>query len=135
MFAAVLVLLVGTLAEGVFPGARAAADHASAYFTDPLGYARAALDHAGGVAVAPRNPGWSGLGVGLGIASAILAVAVAGVGLYGGRLSERAGSFGKATARVFEGLRSVHSGHIGDYVAWLMTGVAAFAAIIGLPLA
>ncbi|HVA75745.1 MAG TPA: proton-conducting transporter membrane subunit [Acidimicrobiales bacterium] len=134
MFAAVLVLLVGTLAEGVFPGTRAAADHAAAYFTDPLGYAHAALDHTGGSATSARHPGWTGLGVGLGIASALLAVVVAGVGLYGGRLAERAGSFGRAMARGFAGLRSVHSGHIGDYVAWLMTGVAAFAAMIGLPL-
>jgi multicomponent Na+:H+ antiporter subunit D len=135
MFAAVVVLLAGTLAEGLMPGARAAADHAAAYFTDPLGYARAALDHGSGVASAPRKPGWNGLGIGLGIVSSILALAVAGAGLYGRRLREQTGSLGRAMARAFAGVRSLHSGHIGDYVAWLMTGVAVLAAMIGLPLA
>lgn len=134
MFAAVVVLLVGTFAEGVFPGARAAADHAAAYFTDPVGYARAALDHTSGAVTTARHPGWTGLGVGLGIVSALLAVGFGGVGLYGSRLAERAGSMGSAATRAFEGVRSLHSGHIGDYVAWLMTGVAALAAMIGLPL-
>jgi multicomponent Na+:H+ antiporter subunit D len=31
-------------------------------------------------------------------------------------------------------LRRLHSGHIGDYVAWLFLGLAAFAALVGLPL-
>jgi hypothetical protein len=30
-------------------------------------------------------------------------------------------------------LRRVHSGHLGDYVAWLMTGMVSLAAFIGLP--
>jgi hypothetical protein len=30
-------------------------------------------------------------------------------------------------------LRKIHSGHIGDYVAWLMTGVVTLAAFVGLP--
>jgi hypothetical protein len=28
----------------------------------------------------------------------------------------------------------VHSGHIGDYVAWMMTGMVTLAAFVGLPL-
>jgi hypothetical protein len=28
----------------------------------------------------------------------------------------------------------VHSGHVGDYVAWLFLGITAFAALVGLPL-
>jgi multicomponent Na+:H+ antiporter subunit D len=32
------------------------------------------------------------------------------------------------------GLRRLHSGHIGDYVAWLFVGVAAFTALVGVPL-
>jgi multicomponent Na+:H+ antiporter subunit D len=35
---------------------------------------------------------------------------------------------------VLTGLRRVHSGHVGDYVAWLFVGVAAFTALIGVPL-
>jgi hypothetical protein len=28
----------------------------------------------------------------------------------------------------------VHSGHVGDYVAWLLAGVVLLAALVGLPL-
>ncbi|HET6917213.1 MAG TPA: complex I subunit 5 family protein [Acidimicrobiales bacterium] len=135
MFSAVVMLLFGTLVEGLVPGARAAADHAAAYFTDPIGYAHAALDRTSGAVSAARHPGWSGLGIGLGFLSSILAAAVAWAGLHGGRLAESAGSVGRGLSRGFAGLRSLHSGHVGDYVAWLMTGVAALAAMIGLPLA
>jgi multicomponent Na+:H+ antiporter subunit D len=135
MFGAVVVLLVGTLVEGLVPGARAAADHAAAYFTDPVGYAHAALDRTSGTVSVPRHPGWTGLGIGLGFLSSILALAVAWAGLHRERLAEGAGSVGRGMSRAFAGLRGVHSGHIGDYVAWLMTGVAALAAMIGLPLA
>jgi hypothetical protein len=31
-------------------------------------------------------------------------------------------------------LRRLHSGHVGDYVAWLFAGVAALGVLIGLPL-
>jgi multicomponent Na+:H+ antiporter subunit D len=31
-------------------------------------------------------------------------------------------------------LHRVHSGHIGDYVAWLLFGLAALTALLGLPL-
>jgi multicomponent Na+:H+ antiporter subunit D len=32
------------------------------------------------------------------------------------------------------GLRTLHSGHVGDYAAWLMLGVALIGACTGLPL-
>ena len=38
--------------------------------------------------------------------------------------------FGTALA----GLRRVHSGHVGDYVAWLFVAVAGFTALVGIPL-
>ncbi|HET7522764.1 MAG TPA: complex I subunit 5 family protein, partial [Acidimicrobiales bacterium] len=94
MLAAVLVLLLGALAEGVIPGARAAADHAASYFTDPLGYAHAALDRAPGSASSPRHPGWTGLGIGLGFLSSLVAVLLAWTGIYRQRLAEWTGSFG-----------------------------------------
>jgi multicomponent Na+:H+ antiporter subunit D len=134
MLAAILVLLAGALLAGIFPGARAAAEHAATYFTQPRGYAAAALDHVGLPAAAPRQPNWTGLGLGLGFLSALLAVAVAAAGLYAEPIAVRLGSLRQAGRGAYRRLREVHSGHIGDYVAWLMTGIAALAALIGLPL-
>jgi multicomponent Na+:H+ antiporter subunit D len=37
-------------------------------------------------------------------------------------------------APLVAGLRRVHSGRIGDYVAWLFLGVAAFGGLLALPL-
>ena len=135
MIAAVVVLLIGALAAGVMPGARAAAEHAGAYFVDPAGYARAALQGSGGPVLARRLPNWTGLGAGLGVVSCVLAIGVAWLGIYAARLTERAGRWGKAGSATIGVLHRLHSGHVGDYVAWLVTGVAAILALTGLPLA
>ena len=50
------------------------------------------------------------------------------------RLPAALGTLGRAATPVLTGLRRLHSGHLGDYVAWLLVGVAAFAALVGLPL-
>lgn len=119
---------------GQFASVRAAADHAAAYFTDPTGYVQAALyGHVVTSAVSPVSH-WTASGVGIGLLSVALAVAVAGGGLYGGRLADRAGFVAGPGTRAYAGMRRLHSGHIGDYVAWLMTGMAVLAALVGLPL-
>jgi multicomponent Na+:H+ antiporter subunit D len=51
------------------------------------------------------------------------AVAVAGVALFGGELRRRVPARAAAT---LTGIRNLHSGHPGDYVAWLTFGAAAF---------
>ncbi|MBO0748608.1 MAG: hypothetical protein J2O47_09655, partial [Acidimicrobiaceae bacterium] len=134
MAAAIGILLVGTLAEGLMPSARAAADHAAAFFTHPEIYRRAALERLGGSAGVTPEPNWTGLGLGLGFLSSALALGAAATGLYGRRIADRAGTLAHAGSRAMSCLHRLHSGHIGDYVAWLMTGVAALTAIVGLPL-
>jgi multicomponent Na+:H+ antiporter subunit D len=134
MLAPIVVLLLGALAIGVLPGAHAAAERAAAFFTDAAGYAHEALT--GTAAPLPPVAGegnWKLSGVVFGLASAGLAVALAAAALYGdrlpaARLARRAGGF------VLRPLRKVHSGHIGDYVAWMMTGMVTLAAFVGLPL-
>src|SRR5204863_14750 len=37
-------------------------------------------------------------------------------------------------ARALDGLRRLHSGHVGDYVAWLTAGLAALGAVFALSL-
>jgi multicomponent Na+:H+ antiporter subunit D len=40
----------------------------------------------------------------------------------------------KPAVAALAGLRALHSGHIGDYVAWLVLGVVALTALVGVPL-
>jgi multicomponent Na+:H+ antiporter subunit D len=133
MAAAVIVLLGGALAEGVIPGAQRAAQRAAALFTSRAGYAEAALHgHAPAVAVAPV-PDWSSSGVALGLASAALAVGVAAAGLYAQPLRRRAGAWGRAGTRSLAVLHRAHSGHVGDYVAWMFAGLAVLLVLVGAP--
>jgi multicomponent Na+:H+ antiporter subunit D len=134
MMVPVVVLLAGVLVEGLIPGARAAADHAGALFTDPAGYIGAALSGIAGAAPARREPGWTGLGLGLDFLSALLAVGVAAAGLYSQSLARRLGRLARVGSRSMAGVRALHSGHVGDYVTWLVTGVAGLVALVGLPL-
>jgi len=135
MLLPIVILLLGSLLCGLLPSVRAGAEHAAAYFTDPVSYTRAALDRAATPVTAPRKPNWTGLGLGLGFASVAAAVMVAAMGLYSRALAERAGVVAALGSRVLAALRRLHSGHIGDYASWLMTGVAALAALVGIPLA
>ena len=136
MLAPIRVLLAGALAIGVMPGVHSAAERAASWFTDPAGYQAAALQGAS-TGVAPVHAGdWTASGVGLGFASALLAVGVAAAGIWSRPLGRRL----KATqtlARVAQPplalLRKAHSGHVGDYVAWLMIGLAVLGGFIGLP--
>jgi multicomponent Na+:H+ antiporter subunit D len=135
MLAPIIVLLLGALAVGLVPGVHEAAEGAAGQFLDAPAYAREALR---GVAVplAPPAPvgNWTLTGVLLGLLSTALAVGLAGWALYGGRLQVLR-RLGAGLDRGVDALRTVHSGHVGDYVAWLMVGVAALGAFIGLPLA
>lgn len=134
MLVPVLVLLGGCLAEGLYPAAHAAAEHAGAVFADPAGLARTALDRAPLVTGAGRPGNWTVSGSVLGLASVAVAGAVAAAAFWGGALAERLETVLGPVRRAFAALRRLHSGHIGDYVAWLFTGVAALVALVGLPL-
>ncbi len=133
MLVPIIVLLAGALAIGVLPGAHAAGEQAAAYFRDAAGYREQALGSAGQLHPGGRQPNWSLLGLGLGLLSALLAVGVAALGLYPRRLK-----VGRAAtsliAAPLTALHRLHSGHVGDYVAWLFAGVATMAALIAVPL-
>jgi multicomponent Na+:H+ antiporter subunit D len=134
MLAATGILVAGSLAAGLLPGAGEAFAHAAQRFTDAAGYISQALSQAG---AAPPRPdtamAWTAEGAGLDLLSAALALGVAFLGLYARRMP---GALRRAagTARpVIAAVHQVHSGHIGDYVAWLFTGIAGLAALLGLP--
>ncbi|MGW7541928.1 proton-conducting transporter transmembrane domain-containing protein [Streptomyces sp. NPDC054770] len=129
MLAVPAVLLAGALAVGLFPGLGVALARAARQFTDRTAYTAAVL----GRPVAPSGPvpdvGWSTEGVLLALASTVLAALLAAAAVWGPAL--RSPLAGRATAvcetagrRVVVPLRRLHSGHLGDYVAWLAVGVA-----------
>lgn len=115
--AAGTLLLVAGLAWGVVPGVADAAASAAARFTDHAGYLGAVLQGARDVAPAPSAPPLTAAAWLYGAASGLLAIALA------------------CARTIPEGpLRALHSGRIGDYVAWAMVGAAAVAATFALTL-
>jgi multicomponent Na+:H+ antiporter subunit D len=134
MLVPILVLLLGALALGILPGAHSAADAASAFFIDPAGYAHEALTGATSMPPMPEPvDNWTVSGVLLDLLSAAAAVALALGAIYAHLIPAQ--RLGQVTARpAIQALRRVHSGHIGDYVAWMMTGMAILGAFIGLPM-
>jgi multicomponent Na+:H+ antiporter subunit D len=135
MLAPAVVLLAGGLAVGAVPGVGRAAAAAAAAFVDRAGYVAAALGGtAGGSRPEVPEAGWTTSGVLLSTLSAVLAVGVAAAALWAPRLPRPVGAVGRAGAPLVAGVRRLHSGRIGDYVAWLFLGTAVFAGLVALPL-
>ncbi|MBZ4019288.1 complex I subunit 5 family protein [Streptomyces purpurogeneiscleroticus] len=101
-------LLAGALLVGVVPAVRAAVGSA-------------ADEAAAGVTVVPVPPHWSAAGILLGVLSAALAAALA-------LLAVRRPPHTRSRHWV-DPLRLLHSGHIGDYVAWTVAGTALLGAL------
>ncbi len=126
MWVPALVLMVGALALGLVPGISGTAERAAGRFEDRPAYA-AQVVH-GRVAPEPAAPSSppSVVGIWYGVASAAGAVALAGLALVRRRLST---GLREMTHRIFGPVvlrvRELHSGHVGDYVAWLTFGLAA----------
>jgi multicomponent Na+:H+ antiporter subunit D len=133
MFVSGILLMAGTLAIGLLPGIVPAFEGAAEQFVNGNGYAQAVL-HGG---AAPRVPSigpytapahaylYAAITLVLGLGMAALAVfrdapRLRGVEQVGGRL--------------LGPVRALHSGRIGDYVAWLVLGVAALGGACALAL-
>jgi multicomponent Na+:H+ antiporter subunit D len=131
MLGAVVVLALGSLAVGVLPHAGDAVAHAAQRFIDGAGYSDQALAAAPPGPLPPHPAGtWSALGVAAGLVSTLLSVAFAAIGLWPDRLHVLL----RPLQAGMRPVRALHTGHVGDYVAWLFAGVAALAALVGLPL-
>jgi multicomponent Na+:H+ antiporter subunit D len=83
-----------------------------------------------------ESPTWTWTGVATGLVSTVLAVALAVAAVLASRWESVAGLKKLLRARnrladpLMSALRHAHSGHIGDYVAWLLLGITVFAALI-----
>ncbi|MBM9508402.1 complex I subunit 5 family protein [Actinacidiphila acididurans] len=129
MVAVPAALLAGCVLLGCVPAVARALAGGAGTFTDPAAYRAAVLGPAAAATAHPGTPGpvpdaWTGAGVLLGLLSAALAVALAVLA------TTRPPTWHRAIGATARGLRRLHSGHLGDYLAWLALGVAALCAVI-----
>jgi multicomponent Na+:H+ antiporter subunit D len=135
MYTAVVVLVLGSLAVGVLPGTAEAAHAAGRRFVDTAGYAAAILGHAAHGAQPGPVTGWSASGISLAVLGVLAAAGVAIVFLRRPGHNSRVGHLAAAGVRpAIAALRAAHSGHIGDYVAWMYVGLALLGGVLTLQL-
>ncbi len=131
-------LVLGGVGLSLVPGLEDHVVHAAAVFQDRQSYAATVLqgrevhESVGSLALLKLPAG----SVAWGLAAVIGSVALALLALYRHRLLSQ-GARERALELTGGGLnvlRSLHSGVIGDYVAWLTFGVAAFGGLLALVL-
>jgi multicomponent Na+:H+ antiporter subunit D len=128
MFVPAVLLLASALVVGLWPGLREWAGHAGAVLIDREGFAGAVLDGVPPHPVAAVHvEGWSTERVLLGMCAPALAVAMAAATVRG--LGTSMESRLAAPLRVVRGL---HSGHVGDYIAWQIVGAAVLGGVMVL---
>ncbi len=123
MLAVPVALLAGALAVGVVPGLHAAVGRAADAFLDRAGYAAAVLHTPSAAPVPTPGPHWTVAGVAFGLLSAALACGLAWWAV-------RRPHGPAEPARWAAPVRRLHSGHIGDYVAWVLAGVVLVAGLV-----
>jgi multicomponent Na+:H+ antiporter subunit D len=128
-------LLAAALAVGVWPGLAAGAGRAAHVFTDHPGYVDAVINHRQRPPAPGPAPHWTTTGVALDLLSLALAAGSAALAVWhparalpgpAGRLAR---ALPGAARRAVAPLRHLHSGHVGDYVAWTVLGMAVLAMI------
>jgi multicomponent Na+:H+ antiporter subunit D len=126
MLAPAAVLLAAAMSVGVVPGLRHGIEHSAARFVDRPAYVNQVLDRARAEAApAPTShaPTWPAYVYGIGSVGGAVALAAAGLGHD--RLTRAVPTRVRTAAgKPIAFLHTVHSGHVGDYVTWLVIGVA-----------
>jgi multicomponent Na+:H+ antiporter subunit D len=136
MLIAIVVLIGGGLAAGVVPHVGTVAAGAAHRFLDGADYARQVLHHAPAArSVTAPVTAWSSTSIALGLLSTVLAGLYALADIHRDRLPPLAARLRDRLSAPVRLLRSAHSGHLGDYVAWLVVGIVGLAALVGVPLA
>jgi multicomponent Na+:H+ antiporter subunit D len=131
MFVPAAVLTVLALAIGFIPQIRHAAEFVGGEMTDRAGYQARVLDGAKGLPVTiPHSKEPLAPAIYRGVGAAVLGLLLAGASVFGRH--EEDGSLARAFRAVTQQLRAAHSGHIGDYVAFLTFGVAAFGGVLAI---
>jgi multicomponent Na+:H+ antiporter subunit D len=133
MMAPIVVLVVLGMAVALTPGLADGAAEAAGRFVDTSGYADQVVEGVGRLRAArpELDVHISAAAVVAGVATTIVGVGVAAL-VLGRRWVPRGllTILRPVTAALIDPLRSLHSGHIGDYIAWLTTGVALLGGIL-----
>jgi multicomponent Na+:H+ antiporter subunit D len=132
MLIAVGVLVLGALVIGLLPDVVPVVTQAADRFVDTRGYVAQVLHGAAATPLPRSDTWWTAKGVALDLVSVVLACTVAAAALYGRRFASPTRLLDPAKA-LMRGLHRIHSGHIGDYVAWLVVGIAGLLVLVGLP--
>ncbi len=124
------VLLFLALAAGFIPGGVTWIERGAAEFVQHRSYAGGIL-HGRSVALprASASPA-SALEIGSAVGAVALGLLLACLGLFGRPLREvLPAAIGDPSRQIVRRVRHLHSGHIGDYIAWWTTGAAAFGVV------
>ena len=124
MWAPVLVLLLMGIGISFVPQIREHADSAAMRFFDQTAYQSQVLYHGALTQYPPEKPDPLLLGIIRGIVATVLAFGLAGFVLFRKKGPLKVLDFSGGLTVLLRPLRIIHSGHIGDYVAWLTFGVA-----------
>ncbi|WP_229867021.1 complex I subunit 5 family protein [Streptomyces gelaticus] len=123
MLAVPAALLGLSLLLGCLPAVATALAHGADTFTDPAGYVAAVSSSPSPAVARTAVVGWTGSGVVLGVLSTGLACLLAAT-------AARRHTPARPTVSALRALCRLHSGHLGDYLAWLALGVALLCAAI-----
>ena len=136
MLAPAGLLLIAALALGVFHGPLDGVENVSARFADEPAYVASVLDSAPTPSYVDQGaPEFSVAGNVIGVASTVAAAVLALLSLRVVKLPRQSTTpLDQLAEGVAKPLRTLHSGHVGDYVAWLLMGVAGLGAGFALAL-
>jgi len=128
-----VALLVAGLGLGFAPGIAAHAVQHAERFVDRPAVARETLHGAPPAPLPHVHEQIGAAGYAYGAGSAILAVALAWIGLYRRRIPEAFRRAASATAGpAVQRLKLLHDGVVGEYVTWLTAGAAAITGLLAL---
>ncbi|GAB3556943.1 hypothetical protein GCM10027405_00890 [Arthrobacter alkaliphilus] len=131
MGAPALGLLACALALGFLPSIGATAEESAARLMDRAGYVFSVLKGpAPYMPHAATGAAWEPASVVLGLLTTAIAAGIAAAALRGQRLPSALGRPSQAVQLSLRALRRLHSGRVGDYVVWLLVGLAAGWALV-----
>jgi len=127
------LLTAAALACSFFPGLDHAIQEAAGRFTDSHAYAEAVL-HGGAHFFEVIHPeGLKAVDYLWSVLALTLALGIAALSLFGAKLQVPALTpLRRAADRAQTALGAIHSGHVGDYIAWMTAAAGAFAVAVAL---